>query len=142
MSGAARTGSYFDDDERAAVAAALERQVPGCVQLGAVDYVEGLLCALDFDPPHVWAAPAGSGQAWLRLGAWEHHAWSQRIAGWKTTYARVAAGEATADDERTVFEHACEATYGDPAYGGNRHSGGWAAIGFAEPMFPPERSIR
>jgi len=26
-------------------------------------------------------------------------------------------------DRRVVFEHACEATYGDPAYGGNRRSG-------------------
>lgn len=140
MSGPAETGTYFDDDERAAVAAALERRVPGCVQLGAIDYVERLLGALDFDPPHVWAAPAESGARWLQLGAWERHAWSQRIAGWKATYARVAAGQATDDDERILFEHACEATYGDPAYGGNRNGGGWAAIGFAEPMFPPERS--
>jgi hypothetical protein len=30
-----------------------------------------------------------------------------------------------------VFEHACEAMYGDPVYGGNRNGEGWASIGFA-----------
>jgi Gluconate 2-dehydrogenase subunit 3 len=29
-----------------------------------------------------------------------------------------------------LFEHACEALYGDPVYGGNRDDRGWAAIGF------------
>ncbi len=29
-----------------------------------------------------------------------------------------------------LFEHACEALYGDPVYGGNRDGAAWAAIGF------------
>ena len=33
-----------------------------------------------------------------------------------------------------------EATYGDPAYGGNQGSGGWQRIAFPEPIFPPTRS--
>jgi hypothetical protein len=38
-----------------------------------------------------------------------------------------------------VHAHACEATYGDPAYGGNRASGGWQRIDFPAPLFPPAR---
>lgn len=30
-----------------------------------------------------------------------------------------------------LHAHACEGMYGDPAYGGNRSSAGWASIGFA-----------
>ncbi len=30
-----------------------------------------------------------------------------------------------------LYEHACEAMYGDPVYGGNRDGVGWAFIGFA-----------
>jgi hypothetical protein len=29
-----------------------------------------------------------------------------------------------------LFEHACEALYGDPVYGGNRDGGAWSAIAF------------
>ena len=54
-------------------------------------------------------------------------------------YERVAAGTTDAADDRVVHEHACEATYGDPAYGGNRDGGGWARIDFPEPLFPPAR---
>lgn len=118
-----------------AVAAALEAAVPGSVELGAVDYVERLLTALDHDPPHIWAGPEG----WLELGPWERQAWAERIAGWKATYERVEAGTATEDDLRTVHVHACEATYGDPAYGGNRDEGGWQRIDFPTPLHPPAR---
>jgi hypothetical protein len=133
----------FDEAERAAVAAALDASVPGSVELGALDYVERLLTALDHDPPRIWAAPgpwAGDGHAWLELGPWERAAWAQRIATWRDAYRRVAAGTADDADRRTVHEHACEATYGDPAYGGNRDGGGWARIGFPEPLFPPART--
>ena len=32
--------------------------------------------------------------------------------------------------QRLVYEHACEGTYGDPVYGGNRSGVGWTAISF------------
>ncbi|MCU1353103.1 MAG: Gluconate 2-dehydrogenase subunit 3 [Acidimicrobiales bacterium] len=130
---------WFDDRAREAVADALDAQVPGCSQLGAVDYVERLLTALDHDPPRIWAAPEGSGQQWLELGAWERAAWRERIAEMRAAYDRVVAGAPTAPDRRMLHDHACEATFGDPAYGGNRESGGWQQIGFPEPMFPPAR---
>jgi hypothetical protein len=134
------TGWSYDD--RAAVAATLDAQVPGSADLGAVSYVERLLTALDHDPPRIWAAPgawAGDGPAWLDLGPWERQAWAERIAGWREVYGRVVAGRATAEDHEVVFAHACEATYGDPAYGGNDGSGAWQAVGFPEPLFPPRR---
>lgn len=138
-----------DQHWRSAVAAALDAAVPGSVDLGAVDYVEGLLSALEHDPPHVWAAPGtwsgpfgdrGDGAAdWLELGPWERHAWEQRIADWALVYDRVVAGVADEADLRVVHVHACEASYGDPAYGGNRAGAGWERIGFPEPLHPPAR---
>jgi len=133
----------FEGQARVAVAAALDAQVPGSVALGAVDYVERLLTALDHDPPRIWAAPgpwAGDGPAWLELGPWERQAWRERIDELRAVYERVADGTATAADQRVVHLHACEATYGDPAYGGNRSGGGWQRIAFPEPLFPPARS--
>jgi len=134
---------------RSAVAAALEDAVPGSVDLGALVYVERLLDALEHDPPHIWAAPGvwsgGVGDPgadapqWLELGPWERQAWSQRVGEWRLAYDRVAAGLPEADDLRLVHEHACEATYGDPAYGGNAGGGGWVRIGFPEPLHPPAR---
>jgi hypothetical protein len=119
--------------------------VPGASAAGAVDYVEDLLTALDHDPPHLWAAPGAAvageaGPAWLSAGPWERHAWSIRIAELRSVYQRVVDGTATAADERMVHAHACEATYGDPAYGGNRDTAGWQRISFPEPLFPPRRS--
>ena len=129
----------FTEDERVRVGAALDTQVPGAAALGAVDYVERLLTALDHDPPRIWAAPAGTSPGWIELGPWERQAWSQRIDDLLAVYRRVLAGRQTADDARVLHTHACEATYGDPAYGGNRGSGGWQRIAFPEPLFPPGR---
>jgi hypothetical protein len=132
----------FDAAERARLADALDHQVPGSAGLGAVHYVENLLTALDHDPPHVWAAPgewAGEGPRWLALGPWERHAWQQRIDDFRAVYRRVLDGQATDADTRVLYQHACEATYGDPAYGGNRWGGGWQRIEFPEPLFPPRR---
>ena len=133
----------------AAVGAALDAAVPGSVDLGAVDYVEALLDAFEHDPPRIWAAPGAwdgplgtpddAARSWLELGPWERQAWQQRIEGWCAAYDRVAAGSPTDEDLRLVHQHACEATYGDPAYGGNRRSGGWRRIGFPEPLHPPVR---
>jgi hypothetical protein len=135
-------GFAFPPAERAAVAAALDARVPGAAALGAVDYVERLLGALDHDPPHVWAAPgawAGDGPPWLELGPWERHAWRERLDELRAVYRRVADGCPEPGDDRIVHAHACEAAFGDPAYGGNRGSAGWRRIAFPEPLFPPAR---
>jgi hypothetical protein len=132
----------FEEWERDLVAAALDAQVPGAAALGSVDYVERLLTALDHDPPHLWAGPgawAGPGPRWLELGPWERHAWQERLDELRATYRRVIDGTTEAGDLRVVHAHACEATYGDPAYGGNRAGGGWQRIAFPEPVFPPAR---
>jgi hypothetical protein len=132
----------FEERERELVAAALDAQVPGAAALGAVDYVEQLLTALDHDPPHLWAGPgawAGPGPRWLELGPWERHAWRERLDELRAVYGRVIDGTADTADERVVHAHACEATYGDPAYAGNRAGGGWQRIAFPEPLFPPAR---
>lgn len=131
---------YFDAAARATVAEALDARVPGASELGAVTYVERLLTALDYDPPRIWAAPANSGTEWLELGPWEKAAWAERIAEMRAAYDRVIAGDTTEGDRRMLHDHACEATYGDPAYGGNRDSAAWNQIGFPEPMFPPART--
>jgi len=129
-------GRCFGDAERSRIGAALDAQVPGSADLGAVDYVEGLLTALDEDPPRIWAGPDG----WLELGPWERHAWARRIEDLRAVYARVGAGgDLSPDDARVVHAHAIEATYGDPAYGGNRGETGWQRIDFPAPLFPPAR---
>jgi hypothetical protein len=128
--------SAFGDEERARLGARFDALVPGSAALGAVDYIERLLTALDHDPPHIWRGLDG----WLELGPWERQAWSQRIAAWRATYDRVLADAEEPADQRVLYEHACEATYGDPAYGGNRDAAGWQRIGFPEPLFPPART--
>lgn len=139
----------FSPAWRDAVGAALEAAVPGSVELGALVYVERLLTALDHDPPRIWAAPGtwpgplgtppADAPAWLQLGPWERQAWAERIDGWRAAYQRIADGTADDADRRLAHVHACEATYGDPAYGGNRGSEGWARIAFPEPQYPPAR---
>ena len=100
----------------------------------AIAYVEELLSAFDHDPPHIWASPEGG---WLELGQWEAHAWRIRVAAWAEVYARVAAGAPVEGDLDVVHQHACEANYGDPVYGGNADRRGWVRVGFPSPMYPP-----
>jgi gluconate 2-dehydrogenase gamma chain len=126
----------FDDDQRALVGRALDALVPGAAALGAVDYVEQLLTALDHDPPRIWAGRDG----WLELGPWERHAWELRLETLRAVYRRVIDDTPEPGDAAVLHAHACEAAYGDPAYGGNRDIGGWVRIGFPEPLFPPARS--
>jgi len=38
--------------------------------------------------------------------------------------------------KRLLYEHACEGTYGDPVYGGNRDFAGWDAIGWIGDIQP------
>ncbi len=132
----------FEEPERARIAAALDAQVPGAAELGAVEYVERLLTAFDHDPPRIWAAPGDSaapGPAWIELGPWETHAWRARIDELRAVYRRVIDGTPEAGDREVLHAHACEATYGDPAYGGNRDRDGWRRIEFPDPLFPPAR---
>lgn len=134
----------FDNAQRSAIAAAMDALVPGASGLGAVDYVENLLTAFDHDPPHIWAAPgpwSGGPGGWLEMGAWERHAWRARIAAWLPVYERVGAGSGVSGaDADVLHQHACEAAYGDPAYGGNRDEAGWQRINFPTPLFPPWRA--
>jgi len=131
-------GRCFEGAERDRIAAALDAQVPGAGALGAVEYVETLLTALEHDPPRIWAGPEG----WLPVGPWERHAWAQRIEELRALYDRVGAGaDLEAGDASVLHAHAIEATYGDPAYGGNRAGGGWQRIDFPEPLFPPARDL-
>lgn len=132
----------FEEPERARIAAALDARVPGAAALGAVEYVERLLTAFDHDPPRIWAAPGDStarGPAWIELGPWERQAWRARIEELRAVYRRVIDGAPEPGDHEVLHAHACEATYGDPAYGGNRAGGGWRRIGFPDPLFPPTR---
>jgi hypothetical protein len=44
--------------------------------------------------------------------------------------------QVAADFRTLLYEHACEAMYGAPEYGGNRDLAGWRAIGFAGDVQP------
>lgn len=131
--------TQFSDLWREKVGQALEAAVEGASELGALEYVERLLTALDAEPPKIWRAPASSGADWLELGPWEKHAWKLRIEQWREGYDRVVAGNATKADLAMVHEHACEGAYGDPAYGGNQGGQGWKRIKFPDPDYPPSR---
>lgn len=132
--------TQFSDLWREKVGEALDAAVNGASELGALTYVERLLTAFDEEPPKIWRAPASSGASWLELGPWEKHAWNLRIEQWREGYGRVVAGNATEADLAMVHEHACEAAYGDPAYGGNQGGKGWQRIKFPEPDYPPSRT--
>jgi len=62
---------------------------PGAGEAGGADYLDGLLGAFTFDPPHIWAGGPFSGrhggdagfEAWIPLGALEELAWRMRIEG-------------------------------------------------------------
>ena len=62
---------------------------PGAGASGGADYVDGMLGAFTFDPPHIWAGGPFSGRHggdasfgdWLELGAAEELAWRMRLEG-------------------------------------------------------------
>jgi hypothetical protein len=124
---------WHPGDGAVALATLLDELVPGSAAAGAAAYVEQLLNALEVSPPRLWAGLDG----WIEPGPWERHAWSLRLAEWRQAYDRLLAGDGTAADRRLAYEHACEAMYGDPVYGGNRAGAGWARIAFPEPLFRP-----
>jgi len=133
---------------------------------GTADYVDMTLGAFDFDPPRIWAGGPFSGRfggdasfdQFLPLSRLEELAWRTRIEGsrgeaerewngpvrgWQEIYREGIA--ALGDDldldrqpelKQLLFEHACEACYGAPEYGGNRDLTGWRAIGYAGDVQP------
>ena len=129
---------------------------PAAGDSGGADYVNGLLTAFDFDPPHIWAGGPFSGrhggaasfEYWIALAPWELVSWRSRIEDLNAQYrtgldslgaefaempadAQTEAVAAASDGFRElVFTHACEALYGDPVYGGNRKMSGWLAIDY------------
>lgn len=133
---------------------------------GTADYVDLILGAFDFDPPRIWAGGPYSGRhggepgfdQFLTLSRVEELAWRTRIEGsrgiaerewngpvrgWQEVYRE---GISALDDDldlgsqpelqQLLFEHACEASYGAPEYGGNRDLTGWRAIGYAGDVQP------
>ena len=133
---------------------------------GTADYVDAILGAFDVDPPRVWAGGPYSGRyggdarfdEFLPLSRIEELAWRTRIEGslgnperewngpvrgWQEIYRDGIAAlgddldlDAQPELRQLVFEHACEACYGAPEYGGNRDLTGWRAIGYAGDVQP------
>ncbi len=79
--------------------------------------------------------------------------WNGPVRGWQEVYrsgiaslgedfldrdevAQRAALDGVRELRALLFEHACEATYGAPEYGGNRDLAGWRAIGYAGDVQP------
>src|SRR5262245_39958053 len=62
---------------------------PGAGEAGGAEFVDRVLGAFSFDPPHIWAGGPFSGRhggeasfgSWLSLGAAEELAWRTRIEG-------------------------------------------------------------
>ena len=138
----------------------------GGATAGTADYVDAILGAFNVDPPRVWAGGPYSGRyggeagfdEFLPLSRIEELAWRTRIEGslgiperewngpvrgWQEIYRDGIA--ALGDDldlhaqpelQQLLFEHACEACYGAPEYGGNRDLTGWRAIGYAGDVQP------
>lgn len=162
---------WLTEAEHRTLTVALDRVIPGderspgAGEAGGADYVDQLLGAFTFDPPHIWAGGPFSGRhggdagfgTWVALGRVEELAWRTRIegsqgqtdrefngpvTGWQEQYraglARLAVDPADLDPDfrDLLFTHACESLYGDPVYGGNRDGGAWAAIGFAGDVQP------
>ncbi len=139
---------------------------PGVGATGTADYVDLLLGAFNVDPPRIWAGGPYSGrhggdpgfERFLPLSRVEALAWRTRIEGsrgrperewngpvrgWQEIYREGIA--ALGDDldvdtqpelKQLLFEHACEATYGAPEYGGNRDLAGWRAIAYEGDVQP------
>jgi hypothetical protein len=117
---------------------------PAAGDSGGAEYVNMLLTAFDYDPPHIWAGGPFSGRQggaasfenWLELGPWEILAWKSRIEDLNNQYHAgldslgPELAEISDEFRELVFTHACEALYGDPVYGGNREMSGWLAIDY------------
>ena len=139
---------------------------PGGAALGVADYVDNVLAAFTFDPPLIHAGGPFSGRfggdpsfaSFLPLSRNEELAWRTRIEGsrgipgrewngpvrgWQEIYREGIAAlgddvdiDAQPELKQLLFEHACEASYGAPEYGGNRDLAGWRAIDYAGDVQP------
>ena len=152
---------WLSDDDARVLAAAADRLLPGSATAGVTSYLDVLLDAFAFDPPRIWAGGPFSGRhggdasfdEWIPLGPMEERAWRTRIDGWRAQYRQLVdalgadfadvdadtqdARLATVDGLRDLlYVHACEATYGDPVYGGNRDFIGWDAVGWVGDIQP------
>jgi hypothetical protein len=141
-------------------------EFPGAGAAGAADYVDRVLGAFATDPPAIWGGGPYSGRQggdarfdeFTPLSRLEELAWRTRIEGsrglperewngpvrgWQEIYREgIAALDADLDVDtqpelkHLLFEHACEASYGAPEYGGNRDLAGWRMIGYEGDMQP------
>ena len=87
--------NWLTEPEHAALSAALDTVMPGdelgpgAGEAGGADFVDRVLGAFSFDPPHIWAGGPFSGRHggaagfddWLPLGAAEELGWRVRIEG-------------------------------------------------------------
>jgi hypothetical protein len=86
--------AWLTDDEYAKLTLMCERLIPaddapGATDAGVADYIDGLLGAFSFDPPHIWAGGPSSGRFggragfshFLSLTALDELAWRTRIEG-------------------------------------------------------------
>ncbi len=87
--------AYLSDADAGVLTAAVDRLIPpsgphpGAAALGAVDYIDGLLGAFEYDPPRIFAGGPFSGRAggtasfadFLPLRPLEELAWRTRIEG-------------------------------------------------------------
>jgi hypothetical protein len=92
--------AFFDDEQRAVIAAAVDRLIPplgdhpGGAALGVVDYIDTLLGAFSFDPPRIFAGGPFSGRAggeaafdrFTPLTRNQERAWRTRIDTWQREY--------------------------------------------------------
>jgi len=75
--------------------------------------------------------------------------WNGPVRGWQEVYREgiAALGDTPTREgaldldgqpelKQLLFEHACEASYGAPEYGGNRDLAGWRMIGYAGDVQP------
>lgn len=132
---------------------------PGAREAGVVDYIDGLLSALDSTPEWVYLGGPWDEPGFLPLSHLQRVAWTRRVADWQAAYraglARldelaggdfcavpadrqdaVLADAAIVDFVDLLFGHTTEGLYGDPRYGGNRDLSGWRDIRFAGPRQP------
>jgi len=72
---------FFSDAERSVLASLAERILPGAGSAGAIEYIEGLLTALEVDPPRIHAGMLGQGEPFLPLDRVQEHAWRLRLYG-------------------------------------------------------------
>jgi Gluconate 2-dehydrogenase subunit 3 len=85
---------WLTDEEHRRLTAMCERLIPadgtpGATDSGVADYIDGLLGAFSFDPPHIWAGGPTSGRAggsagfsvFIPLNALDELAWRIRIEG-------------------------------------------------------------